>query len=132
MYKKTIIVSLITAVLAFGVCLVTALAANLAAADHAPDHRLPFYNEASGAPKDAVYFEATVLELCGEQLLVQVHEGFDQIAFDRVLVNTVLADGQKQKGICVGDEIGIAFDGKVAMSLPAQILTVYGFYCTEK
>jgi hypothetical protein len=89
----------------------------------------PLYDEKTHGVEGAVYFEATVIALQGEQILVSpMEDNSAQMAFDNVLVNTTTVDGTKHAGFAVGDKIGILFDGKVAMSLPAQILSIYGFF----
>ncbi len=94
---------------------------------------LPLYDPADVAWGDTtLYFEATVLEVGEEQLLVAPLEGTSaQMAFGEVLVNTTMVNGERVGGFEEGQVIGVLFDGKVAMSNPAQVLSVYGFFRTE-
>ena len=130
-----------------GICLLAALAlflsiCTMSACDKkdktpekdaaASESTLPQYNEKTHGREGAIYFEATVLALQGDQILVSPVEGGNaQMAFDNVLVTTTTMDGTAHTDFVVGDTVGILFDGKVAMSLPAQILSVYGFFAPQ-
>ena len=116
-----------------GVALIACLALLLLPLGRADAAALPFYDEKEFENVGTtIYFEAEVLEVGEEQILVAPLESTKaQMAFDCVLVNTTMVNGERVEGFEVGQRIGILFDGKVAMSLPAQVLAVYGFFSTK-
>ncbi len=127
--KKTIATACTVLVALLAVCAVLVLLPF----DRADAAALPPYDEKEFENVGTtIYFEAEVLEVGEEQILVAPLESTKaQMAFDCVLVNTTMVNGQRVSGFEVGQTIGILFDGKVAMSLPAQVLSVYGFFATE-
>lgn len=124
--KKIIAALAATACVAFAVC----TAALLLLPDEESESGLPRYNEGEHHYETpTVYFEGEILEVGETQVLVAPDpDTSDMMAFDRVLVNTTLIDGERVEGLAVGQRVGILFDGKVAMSLPAQVLAVYGYF----
>ena len=131
MSKQKKIIAVLATVL--GIALIATLLLILLPLDRADAAALPFYDEKEFENVGTtIYFEAEVLEVGEEQILVAPLESTKaQMAFDCVLVNTTMVNGERVDGFEVGQKIGILFDGKVAMSLPAQVLAVYGFFATK-
>lgn len=73
-------------------------------------------------PEKEEYFEATVLEIKENQLLVEPAEGsVVRNSADKVVVSLQNMEGDIISSIEVGSFIGIYFDGIIAESYPAQI-----------
>lgn len=73
-------------------------------------------------PEKEEYFEATVLEIMENQLLVEPAEGsFVRNSADKVVVSLQNIEEDIISSIEVGSFIGIYFDGIIAESYPAQI-----------
>ena len=87
------------------------------------------YDEKVHGRADAVYFEGTILEVHDTQILVAPLVGQnEEMPYDCVLVNRTTIDGKSYDDFAVGDTVGVLCAPRVAMSLPAQVLTVYGFF----
>ena len=90
------------------------------------------YDEKVHGKEDAVYFEGTILEVHDTQILVApIADKNEGMPYDCVLVNRTTIDGKTYDDFAVGDTIGILCAPRVAMSLPAQVLTIYGFFKTK-
>ena len=76
------------------------------------------------------YFTGKVLEMEEWGCLMEVtHTGNGNFYVgERVIVNTKIKDCPKY---AVGDHLRISFDGKVALSLPGQVLNVYSVVKTD-
>lgn len=96
------------------------------------ENALPLYDAATHGKEGAVYFEATVLEIQENFILVAPIEGKSEgMQQDQVLVNTTTVEGEKFEGFTVGDTVGVLCAPMVTMSLPAQVPSVYGFYSAK-
>ena len=122
----------LTAVLAAVACVAFAActAALLLLPDEESKSTLPLFDESEHQYETpTVYFEGEILEIGETQVLIAPDPNTNNVmAFDRVLVNTTLINGEQVHGLTPGQRVGILFDGKVAMSLPAQVLAVYGYF----
>ena len=120
------------ALLALFLMLATACNEQDAPSDDTAPQTLVTYDEKVHAKKDAVYFEGTILEVHDTQILVAPLAGKnEEMPYDCVLVNRTTIDGKTYDGFSVGDTVGVLCAPRVAMSLPAQVLTVYGFFKTK-
>ena len=69
---------------------------------------------------DTRYFEAKIIELYDNSVLVEPLEGFDELSSaDRIIVS--MNDTNLEFNLIVGDTIGITYNGVIAESYPAQI-----------
>lgn len=127
MTKKRVI---LLAGLATGLVLAACLAVALTQREEPP---FPTFDpDATYTEEESFYFEATVLRVDGDQLLVRPEASTsDVMAFDDTLVNLTMANGERAEGFREGQRIGILFDGKVAMSLPPRVTRVFGFFSAE-
>ena len=76
------------------------------------------------------YFTGKVIEIEERGCLMEVtHTGNGNFYVgERIIVNTKIKDCPKY---AVGDHLCISFDGKVALSLPGQVLNVYSVVKTD-
>lgn len=76
------------------------------------------------------YFTGKVIEIEERGCLMEVtHTGNGNFYVgERIIVNTNVKDCPKY---AVGDHLRISFDGKVALSLPGQVLNVYSVVKTD-
>ena len=76
------------------------------------------------------YFTGKVIEIEERGCLMEVtHTGNGNFYVgERIIVNTKIKDCPKYT---VGDHLRISFDGKVALSLPGQVLNVYSVVKTD-
>lgn len=76
------------------------------------------------------YFTGKVIEIEERGCLMEVtHTGNGNFYVgERIIVNTKIKDCPKY---AVGDHLRISFDGKVALSLPGQVLNVYSVVKTD-
>ena len=76
------------------------------------------------------YFVGRVIEIYEDRTLVEVTDTGNGhlVVGDTVLVNTNVEDCPD---FDVGDHLRVSFDGKVALSLPAQILGVISIHVTD-
>ena len=76
------------------------------------------------------YFTGKVIEIEERGCLMEVtHTGNGNFYVgERIIVNTNIKDCPKY---AVGDHLRISFDGKVALSLPGQVLNVYSVVKTD-
>ena len=76
------------------------------------------------------YFTGTVIEIEERGCLREVtHTGNGNFYVgERIIVNTKIKDCPKY---AIGDHLRISFDGKVALSLPGQVLNVYSVVKTD-
>lgn len=73
------------------------------------------------------YFNGIVTEMNENSFLVKPVEGEAILnSADLISVPMKLDSNESLPDIKVGDEVRIAYDGKVAESYPAQLITVYG------
>ena len=76
------------------------------------------------------YFTGKVIEIEERGCLMEVtHTGNGNFYVgERIIVNTKIKDCPQY---AVGDHLRISFDGKVALSLPGQVLNVYSVVKTD-
>ena len=76
------------------------------------------------------YFTGKVIEIEARGCLMEVTNTGNGNFYvgERIIVNTNIKDCPKY---AVGDHLRISFDGKVALSLPGQVLNVYSVVKTD-
>lgn len=74
------------------------------------------------SPKNEYQFDAEVLEIAEEYLLVKALDG--QVVVGEVKVWTGLLEKDAIPALEVGDTVRITNDGKMTMSIPAQMTAV--------
>ena len=85
---------------------------------------------AAPGESDTHIFEATVLEIANDMLLVEPAEGAAELrSADRIRVSFRGIEDEEsllfRETVAVGDRILIGYDGMIAETYPAQILNVY-------
>ena len=76
------------------------------------------------------YFTGKVIEILDKGCLMEVTNTGNGNFYvgERIIVNTNIKDCPKY---AVGDHLRISFDGKVALSLPGQVLNVFSVVKTD-
>ena len=79
------------------------------------------------------YFNATVLEISENSVLVAPFEGAEELkSADQIDVSTAVQSTHEVPQMEVGTTIRIVYNGDIAESYPAQINTVFAIYPVDE
>lgn len=79
------------------------------------------------------YFNASVLEVYENSVLVEPFEGSDELkSADQIDVNTEVISTHEVPEMEAGTTIRIVYNGDIAESYPAQINTVFAIYLVDE
>ena len=87
----------------------------------------------SSSEKDQESFNAIVLEVQENYLLVEPIEGEDELkSSDRIHVTKDIVSKESVPEVKSGDEIRVVYNGEIMESYPAKLRVVYGVYMANK
>ena len=79
------------------------------------------------------YFQATVLEVKENSILVEPFEGEQELtSVDRISVSTDVISIQEVPEMEEGTEVRVVYNGEIAESYPAQIHHVFAIYLIDE
>jgi len=79
------------------------------------------------------YFQATVLEVKENSILVEPFEGEQELtSVDRISVSTDVISIQEVPEMEEGTEVRVVYNGEIAESYPAQIYHVFAIYLIDE